>query len=112
MDQSSQIHSKESLHPHWPDAGAHLYIFKKRRSLKGMEDSNNVCLYNKGIGGQGGHYLGSQGSLHSGNVMHQLNYLWRGLDDSSQGVESEDDKEGHLSSGQHSSNKMGQKRTE
>lgn len=58
-----------------------------------------------------------QGPLHSENIMHQLSCLWRrpggqvmGL--TPLGVENEDDKEGHLSPGRHSSSKMGQKRRE
>lgn len=44
-----------------------------------MEDSRNGCLSPKGIGGRGERY--HDGPLHSENIMHQLNYLWRGQGD-------------------------------
>lgn len=44
-----------------------------------MDDSKKGCLCPKGI--KGGHMWAHQGPLHSENIMHQLNYLWVGLDD-------------------------------
>lgn len=58
-----------------------IFVFQRNAEASGeMQDHKNGCLSPRGIVGKGT-IPAHQGPLHSENIMHQLNSLWRELGD-------------------------------
>ena len=79
-DQSSQIQSRVFVSLE-ATCWCPIFVFQRNAEASGeMQDHKNGCLSPRGIAGKGT-IPAHQGPLHSENIMHQLNSLWRGLGD-------------------------------